>query len=189
MKLGLPQFAAALREIREDEFTAAKLNPILQSLDLAAASVDRYVKWRPGAYTRNLVHANATFELMVLCWDPGSTSAIHDHAGQQCWFVAHSGRFVVENFDLISGGGLPGQARIQATTVENDVTVGMPDYRAPGLNELHRVSVPHDAGRAVSIHVYAKPFNTCLIFDERGQRCDEKPMFFDNVEVERILVA
>jgi predicted metal-dependent enzyme (double-stranded beta helix superfamily) len=189
MKLGLPQFAAALREIREEEFTAAKLNPILQNLDLAAASVDRYVKWRPGKYTRNLVHANPNFELMVLCWDPGSISSIHDHSGQQCWFVAHSGRFVVENYDLLSGGGRPGQARLRATAVENDVTVGMPDYRAPDVNEIHRVSVPKDAGRAVSIHIYAKPFNTCMTFDEQAQRCEDKPMFFDNVEIERIFLA
>lgn len=189
MKLGLSQLAAALRELRTDEFGPARLNPMLQNLDLIPSTVDRYVQWRPGSYTRNLVYTNADFELMVLCWDAGSISAIHDHARQQCWFVAHSGFFTVENYDLRSGGLKPGHAAVQPTTTDLNVTVGMPDYREPDNNDIHRVSVPQDAGRAISIHIYAKPLSHCLVFDEVQQRCFEKPMAYDNVTRERILVA
>ncbi|MDP9018533.1 MAG: cysteine dioxygenase family protein [Candidatus Eremiobacteraeota bacterium] len=189
MKLGISQFAAALREIRPDEFGPARINPMLESLDLIPSSVERYVKFRPGSYTRNLVYANPEFELMVLCWDAGAVSSIHDHMGQQCWFVAHSGSFQVENYDLLAGGREPGYARVGATTVDSNVTVGMPDYRAPDFNELHRVSVPAGGARAISIHVYAKPLSHCLVFNDREQRCMEKPMAYDNVTIERILVA
>ena len=190
MKLGITQFAAALREIRTEEFTPGRLNPILQNLDLVANTVERYVQWRPGSYTRNLVYTNPEFELLVLCWDAGAISSIHDHAGQQCWFVAHSGVFTVENYALLSGGKEPGHARVRATTTDLNVSAGMPDYRAPDVNEIHRVSVPASGTRAISIHVYAKPIAHCLSFDEATQRCVEKPMAYDNVSrPERILVA
>jgi predicted metal-dependent enzyme (double-stranded beta helix superfamily) len=188
MKLGLAEFAASLREIRAEEFGAAKLNPILASLDLSPGSVEPYLQWRPGSYTRNLVCKFPEFEVMVLCWDAGSVSAIHDHSGQQCWFVSHAGRFVVEDFELAAGGLRPGHARVVPTTIDSNVTVGMPDYRAPGANEIHRVSVP--AGeRAISIHVYAKPLSHCLVFDESNQRCIDRALEYDNVPRERILIA
>lgn len=189
MKIGIPHFAAALREIRTEEFVPARLNPILENLELIQSSVDRYTKWRPGGYTRNLVYANPEFELIVLCWDAGSASAVHDHAGQQCWFVAHSGVFTVENYELISGGRRPGSAHLEATDVLRGVTTGMPDYRAPEKNEIHRVSVAQDAGRAISIHVYAKPLAECLVFDPQAAICAQKRIGYDNVPHERILVA
>lgn len=188
MKLGLSEFAASLRQIRSEEFVPAKLNPILATLDLVPGSLAPYVQWRPGSYTRNLVCREPGFELMVLCWDAGSVSTIHDHAGQQCWFVSHSGTFVVENFHLAEGGRRPGHARVVATSVDCDVTVGMPDYRAPGDNEIHRVSVPA-AQRAISIHVYARPLSTCLVFDQSSEQCFQKPLDYDNSPRERILIA
>lgn len=188
MKLGLAEFAGSLRGIRAEEFVPAKLNPILASLDLTPESVEPYLQWRPGSYTRNLVCKQPEFELMVLCWDAGSVSAIHDHAGQQCWFVSHSGAFIVENFTLAEGGGRPGYARVVSTTIDSNVTVGMPDYRTAGDNEIHRVSVP--AGeRAISIHVYARPLSSCLIFDQANQRCTQRPLDYDNLARERILIA
>jgi cysteine dioxygenase len=37
-------------------------------------------------YTRNLVATdNETFTLMLLCWNPGKGSPIHDHAGSECF--------------------------------------------------------------------------------------------------------
>ena len=188
MKLGIEAFAAALRTIRTEEFTPARINPILGSLDVLAPSLEPYLHWRAGSYTRNLVCKTDLFELMVLCWDAGAISAIHDHAGQHCWFVAHSGRFDVENFALQAGGRQPGNARIVATTTERGVTAGAPDYRGPGENEIHRVSVP-DAERAISIHVYARPMSHCLVFDEAAERCVERALGYDNVRPERVLIA
>ena len=188
MKLALAEFAASLREIRAEEFGPAKLNPMLASLELSPASVEPYLQWRPGSYTRNLVCKYPEFELIVLCWEGGSVSAIHDHAGQQCWFVSHAGRFVVEDFALSAGGLQEGYARVVPAAIDSNVTVGMPDYRAPGANEIHRVSVP--AGeRAISIHVYAKPISHCLVFEESNQRCINRTLDYDNAPQERIVIV
>ena len=42
-------------------------------------------------YTRNLVHRCEAFELLLLAWDVGQESPIHDHAGQQCWMAVVDG--------------------------------------------------------------------------------------------------
>lgn len=178
MTVDLPGLAAALRAVRPEEFGPSRLNPLLEGILLDPASVAPYVRFKEGAYTRSLVYADERFELMVLSWEAGSASTIHDHMGQQCWFVAHSGSFEIENYRLVAGGGRPGYARVDKLNTEAGVTAGMPDYR--GLdNEIHRVCVPKSAGRAVSVHVYAQPIRHCLIFDAGRQRCVEKALTFD----------
>ena len=51
-------------------------------------------------YTRNLIHADETFELMVVCWGPGQESPIHNHAGSNCWMGVLDGTVEELHYDL-----------------------------------------------------------------------------------------
>lgn len=43
-------------------------------------------------YTRNLVDAgNGRFNLMILCWNEGQSSAVHDHADSHCFMKVLKG--------------------------------------------------------------------------------------------------
>jgi len=44
-----------------------------------------YVRFDAGRYTRNLVHRDGLFDVVVLCWEPGQATPVHDHAGQLGW--------------------------------------------------------------------------------------------------------
>lgn len=62
------------------------------------------------SYTRNLVDAgNGRFNLMILCWNEGQSSTIHDHADSHCFMKVLKGtlnevkyEFPKENAKLIS---------------------------------------------------------------------------------------
>ena len=59
----------------------------------------RREEWEPYAfwdsdklYTRNLVATdNKTFTLLLLCWNPGKESPIHDHPCEGCWVKSIQG--------------------------------------------------------------------------------------------------
>jgi len=40
----------------------------------------QYQYWNVHKYSRNLVEINKEFELIVLCWDVGQASPIHNHS-------------------------------------------------------------------------------------------------------------
>lgn len=42
-------------------------------------------------YTRNIVTVNEHYALIVMCWSPGRSSPVHDHAGSGCWLRVLSG--------------------------------------------------------------------------------------------------
>ncbi|MGZ3504164.1 MAG: cysteine dioxygenase [Vulcanimicrobiaceae bacterium] len=134
----------------------------------------------PNGYTRNLVYANNDFEIIVLRWGPGAVTPIHDHSTQQCWFTAVTGAFDTTNYRRVAGGTLRGFARIEVAQSIRGLRSGEPDYRNPD-DDIHRVSVSASCAEATSVHIYAKPVTTCLIFDEAGSRCEMKRMAYDVV--------
>jgi len=70
---------SALRE----EGRNARVARLLESY--AGHQVDwrEFALFQPGCYARNLVSGCELFELLVLCWQPGQVSPIHDHQGQR----------------------------------------------------------------------------------------------------------
>lgn len=110
-------------------------------------------------YTRTLLHRCETFEILMLHWDAGARTDIHDHGGALCWFSVARGCVGVENFDLIGSGQgtLKSDGRAQLGT-------GEIDYRQDDVH-LHRCFT---AEPSVSLHVYARPIERFNVFDERS---------------------
>ena len=93
-----------------------------------------YVHFREECYARNLVSASELFELLVICWQPGQVSPIHDHQGQRCWMgvleggISGIGRVDV-HVDHVHAAGRPGR--------DADVGVGIttpPEVDGIGLS-------------------------------------------------------
>jgi cysteine dioxygenase len=121
----------------------------------------------PSRYTRNLVFRNAHFELLILCWSPGSASPVHDHGGAQCFMKVYSGSLRVEEFTILSGGRRQGYAHI-APSGSTVMSRGAIDVRTT-TRDLHRVAALRE--EAISVHVYAKPLDRFLIFNPGHRSC------------------
>ena len=140
--------AGTLRDVRIDERT---LTP--------------YLTWAPGRYTRNLVARDAAFELIAICWERDARSAIHDHADSDCAFVLQSGAITCENFRVAwHDDRESGPANVRLTGART-LREGQIDMRSGHLS-VHRVG--SSGGRAITLHVYAKPIDQCMTFGEDG---------------------
>lgn len=150
----------------------------LAGLVLEPSSLQPYLHFRRGRYTRNLIYRDARLEVLLNCWDAGTFSPIHDHDGQECWFSVQSGAFALENYALEAGGLGPGPARLGPPVMVGPVGAGFVDFRCPEA-PIHRVTVA--GGPAVSLHVYAGPVDRCLVFDTRRQRCVSRELRYHSV--------
>lgn len=149
---------------------AKEVQAALEGASVRPSSLQPYLFFRPGAYTRNLIHRNDGYELLCLCWDSGTRSPVHDHASEECVFLVHHGSFRVDNFALLEGGKEPGYAHLEHEGTLLNVSARMVDHKSSS-SDIHRVSVMPGTGRAVSLHVYAKPIDRCLVFDVPKRRC------------------
>ena len=85
------------------------MNRVLADTRITPASLDPYVRFEPGRYTRHLVHKDQTVEVLVLCWARGACAPIHGHEGELCWARVERGRlrsFLDEVLYLL-GSNLP----------------------------------------------------------------------------------
>jgi hypothetical protein len=122
-----------------------------------------------GRYTRNLVFRNAQVELVFLCWGAGAVSPIHDHGGQECWFLPVEGAFDTEDYRLDGGELMLASARAGVRSL---------DYRA-GSEQIHRVSIAAGLARAVSLQVYARPVDFCRVFDPERRQVTTQRLHYD----------
>ena len=161
---GIDDLVVALRELG-DVLQPVRVAATLRGVRIDARTLEPYLTWSDGRYTRNLVARDAAFELIAICWEKDARSSIHDHADSDCAFVLQRGAITCENYRVAwpdGSGGAPCELR---RTTTRTLREGEIDMRSGHLS-VHRVGACD--GRAITLHVYAKPIDACTVFDEDG---------------------
>jgi cysteine dioxygenase len=146
------------------------IRTLLQEMPVDEASLTPYLNWDRQHYTRNLIDKSDLYELLAICWEVGQSSSVHNHRDQMCWMAAPIGRLLVENFLVRFQDIETGKCRLEASnTVE--LTPENPCAVDPG-EPVHRVVNPREASqRAVTLHVYSRPFDSCVVYSPEQGTC------------------
>jgi len=179
--ISVQDFAAGLRRLPASAFHEAD-----QVVDfLRSASADRdtlapYLSWDRKHYTRNLVDKTPLYELIAICWEVGQFSAVHNHQGQNCWMAVPLGRLLVQNYRTLSEDLRSGRCKLEETnTVE--MNPEHPCRVDPG-EPVHRVLNPREFNqRAVSLHVYSQPIDSCVVYSPERGTCGEIKLHYTTV--------
>jgi cysteine dioxygenase type I len=166
-------FVTELRKFPASAFDRTEqLRQFLKSNPLNPESLAPYLLWDRQHYTRNLIDKTPLYELIALCWEVGQSSSVHNHRDQNCWMAVPIGRLLVENFHVVEQDILAGKCIIQSTE-----TVEMNPAEPCAVNPdepVHRVFNPREFNqRAVSLHVYSRPFDTCVVYSAEQGTCGE----------------
>lgn len=170
-----------LRELPQEAFDQTEaVRRFLQETPVDAESLAPYLTWDRQHYTRNLIDRTPLYELMAICWEIGQASSVHNHRDQMCWMAAPMGRLQVENFHLVHQDLQAGRCRLEPlNTVEMNlhnpcaVDPADPVHRVVNAREFNQ--------RAVSLHVYSRPFETCVVYSPEQGTCGEIQLHFNTV--------
>jgi len=172
-QVSVDDFVTGLRKFSEADFRGtAKILSFLEQTLVAPETLDRYLTWDRQHYTRNLIDKTPLYELIAICWEVGQVSSVHNHRDQNCWMAVPIGRLRVENYHLVvqnlEGG---------TCTLENSDTVEMNPGHPCAVDPkdpVHRVLNPREFDqRAVSLHVYSRPFDSCVVYSPEQGTCGE----------------
>jgi cysteine dioxygenase len=157
---------------------ADPLRLFLQQTPVEANSLAPYLTWDRQHYTRNLIDRTPLYELMAICWEVGQASSVHNHRDQNCWMAVPVGRLQVENFHLVHQDLASGRSRLEPlNTIE--MNIAEPCAVDPA-DPVHRVVNPREFDqRAVSLHVYSRPFDTCVVYSPEQGTCGEIRLHFN----------
>jgi cysteine dioxygenase len=168
-----------LRKLPKHAFTEIEsLRHVLQEKPVQAESLVPYLTWDRQHYTRNLIDRTPLYELLAICWEVGQASSVHNHRGQNCWMAVPVGRLQVENFHLVHEDVAVGQCKLEAKNIV-EMNIAEPCAVDPS-DPVHRVVNPREFNqRAVSLHVYSRPFDTCIVYSPEQGTCGEIRLHFN----------
>jgi cysteine dioxygenase len=177
--VAIEKLVEGLRLLPESAFDETEMvRRFLQETPVSPESLAPFLTWDRQHYTRNLIDRTRLYELMAICWETGQASSVHNHRDQNCWMAVPVGRLLVENFHLVMQDLHGGTCRLEPlNTVE--MNISQPCAVNPA-DPVHRVVNPREFGeRAVSLHVYSRPFDTCVVYSPEQGTCGEIRLHFN----------
>jgi cysteine dioxygenase len=177
--VSIDQFVAGLRSIPGERFGIGIVFDYLKDRAVDAASLERFCFFSPSHYTRNLIFKDDLFELLAICWDVGQISRIHNHQNQNCWMSIPIGKLRIQNFRVVEQNPATGYCRIEPADFF-DIQRGLPAEVDPA-EPVHQVSnLAEFNERAVSLHIYSRPFDRCLIYSREANKYAEVPLHYSS---------
>ncbi len=172
-QISLEDFVGQLRAFPAAAFQhTEELVAFLSGSAVVADTLGPYLNWDRQHYTRNLIDKTPLYELIAICWEVGQSSSVHNHRDQNCWMAVPIGRLLVENYRIVFQHIEEGRCELEtADTVE--MNPAHPCAVDP-LEPVHRVLNPREFNqRAVSLHVYSRPFDSCVVYSPEQGTCGE----------------
>lgn len=150
----LPELVRALdQETRPAGYTDAMLRVEISPEELAP-----YCQWNHRHYTRHCLHRTPAHELLLICYEEGQRTSIHDYDSQMAWIRPVLGVIQEERFATAATGNLVRRGR-------RLLHPGSLSYMA-ARNCIHRHgNAGH--GRAATLNLYARPIRRWHVYDER----------------------
>lgn len=177
----IEQLVKGLREIPDETFRCEPVYEFLAENPVEFDSVQKFLFWSPNYYTRNLIYKDPRFEVMAICWEKGQVSRIHDHWDQMCWMTVPKGRLSGQNFAVDSMDEEKGHCKLRETSSFelSECVAAKVELEEP----IHQIlNLPEYDERAVSIHIYSKPYDRCLSFCRDTDTFKEVELFYTSID-------
>lgn len=177
----IDQLVQGLRQISDDQFVCEPVYDFLSANPVDVESIQKYLHWSPKFYTRNLIYKDERFEMMAICWDVGQVSRVHNHYDQRCWMTVPIGKLKGQNFAVEAFDESTGYCKLIETN-EFELTECLAtrvDFDEP----IHQVlNLAEYNERAVSIHIYSKPYDRCLSYCRDTDTFKEVELFYSSID-------
>ena len=187
LKSRVADFVADLKALEQEPITTAKVSEFMAQVQLSQEALAPYLLWKPDHYTRNLIYRDDFFEILALCWLPGQRTPIHSHNGQMGWLTVVQGELVCRDYRFVrsqvakatapSSGCLASGSRpvevelLGSAHFAADGAVAVVDRR----QTTHQIeNLEKSRHGSVSLHVYSKPIDSCVLFDETSRCCERR---------------
>jgi cysteine dioxygenase len=147
----------AIEELKHTarEMKLPDLRKFISRLKVDRSEISTHIHFTEDRYARNLVYKSDDFECLVLCWQPGQRSPIHDHANSICAVYAVDGTLSADNYRKTANG------HIRADYSE-DLKPG--SILTIQTTEIHQVSNLQDSSNLVSLHFYLGPLENSFLY-------------------------
>jgi cysteine dioxygenase len=152
-----------------------RLRELLEETNITAEDLAEFVTFEDEHYRRNLVSIGPWYEILVICWQSGQRSPIHNHARSTCGLKVLAGVCTETVFDRSPCGQV---VALHSTHLSSGYTTASQD------SDTHQVSNLQEPGEnLITLHIYSPPLRSMQKFSIVGGRPEEwRPPVFEFAE-------
>ena len=131
---------------------------ILKSIRLPVSEWEKYCHWNENQYTRNCLSSCEGYELILMCWQKGQQSPIHNYNFQESWIKVLKGDLTIDVFKI--------DRENRKSTFDYSMIIKENEYTYLNDNMgFHRVKNSSDDS-TVSLHLNVEKVNQWEVFQE-----------------------
>ncbi len=171
-ELSLEQFVLEMGRVPVHDLEHARFLDVVERLRLSDELIESRIRFSDDEYARNLVLRTPQFELLVLCWQPGQHSTIHDHAGSLNAIRVRSGELTSRTFRPVAGAAA-GAGPVELVS-EDRIGPGQP-LIGVDRNGIHQLA-DEAAEPLVTVHVYAPPLLELAVYDTASPEVERRTL-------------
>jgi cysteine dioxygenase len=200
--ISIGDFVERLRSFEQGIITRDNVLEFCESVQLRDSSLDRYVYYDDNFYTRNLIYRDDLFEIMTICWQPGQKTVVHTHNGQLGWMMIQRGNLMVVDYkwlgcdhpeyqNVVGMDCLAGSDHVRLDRLrETEAYSGGPILTVDKIQTIHQLfNLEETHERAVSIHIYSRPIDSCVAFDMEKNHCYRRQLAYFSKYGEIVQIA
>ena len=132
---------------------------MLKSIEFGFDEIEKFCEWNDKSYSRVYLEEGDCFELIMMCWEEGQETLVHDHNDQEGWIFLLQGSLA----EVIYQANGEGESLDQIS--EMHLKEGEVSYINDDIG-LHKIKNTNK-GRTISLHLYADPIKEFSIYDEQ----------------------
>ena len=179
--VAISDFVRLIDNMQEEDFESEVMADFLRHHPIDLGTLEPYRFYHPDHYARNLIASSKNYEIMLLCWEPGQETAVHNHGGQSCWVYVLDGQLSFRNYKWLGCDrsnrkvNLEEQSRIPMAAKGSMSVIDERDA-------IHRLKNDQKFdNRALSLHIYSKPITSCAVYDMETGKCRDKKLEYFSV--------
>lgn len=146
---------------------------IVKRIKIPTKEFLKFASWNKEKYTRNCLFRNEDFELLLLCWEPKQKTPIHNHNEQECWVYLVQGKMTEQRCVLNKNQQFVAHEK-------EEMNVEGAYYINDDIG-FHSLENSNDSKRSISLHLYAKPIEKCVFYDEKAECFREVELEYSSV--------
>ena len=159
------------------ESSDEQLKSISNFLEIPTKEFTPYLHFSKEYYTRNCIVKTDRYELILICWEKDQDTPIHSHGDQECWVFHVQGELQEVRYEN-DKNGIPIPVN---NSVLNDQGIS---YMNDDLG-FHILKNTSD-GQSVSLHLYVKSIDECLVYNESNKTFETKALKFNSINGELV---
>lgn len=146
---------------------------VAKKMDIPLSDFNKYAHWKDHGYARNCIFKCDEFELILICWNEGDDTPIHCHNDQKCWVYLVDGKMTEIRYKEDEKGNLLESNRLE-------MTAGNLTYIEDSMGFHVLKTSPHQ--KAMSLHLYMKPINSCNVFNDVEHCFENRVLGFHTID-------